>query len=99
MTVDEEKNKVQDKLHLLSSVIDPLEDLTKAALANALLLREHNLRIHFLHKVILVYVYGFQRLFISHHALREDVIKVKSSAPPVVKQFHELCFYKSVSYP
>ena len=50
MTVDEEKNKVQKKLHLLSSVIDPLEDLTKAALANALLLREHNLRIHFLHK-------------------------------------------------
>ena len=38
------------KLHLLCSVINPLEDLAKAALANPLLLREHNLGIHFLHK-------------------------------------------------
>ena len=35
--------------NLLSSVIDPLEDFAKAALANPLLLREDNLRVHFLH--------------------------------------------------
>ena len=59
------------KLHLLCSVINPLEDLAKAALANPLLLREHNLGIHFLHKKENI---SFQRLFINHHAVRVGII-------------------------
>ena len=40
--------------NLLSSVIDPLEDLSEASFADPLLLCEHDLRVDFLHKIEIV---------------------------------------------
>ena len=61
-------------LNLLSSVIDPLEDFAKAALANPLLLREDNLRVHFLHKrreyEYMFKIFVFKCIFIINHVTR-----------------------------
>ena len=72
----------QNEPHLLSPVIDPLENLAKAALANPLLLREHNLGIHFLHKKENISdVQGFQRsiIIISEQVSVSSVFPVSIS--------------------
>ena len=54
--------------YLLRSVVNPLEDLSKRPLPDALLLREHNLGIHFLNrKETLVRVSHHHRQHHRHH--------------------------------